>query len=956
MNCTNVLRVKLMTLIAAVLALAFTLNADVVGEIPMLDLSGKWQCSLDPKGVGEKEGWFKKAPTEFRAAMLPGTLDENGIGFPNEDKSDQHLYKPLAYEGAAWFFRTISVPVEWQGKSIQLILERSKVTKVWINGHCVGSSNLVYAKQVFDVSNFIEPGRENSMAICVNNDISLVPVMGSHAYSPDTQTNWNGIIGRFLLEARNTLHIETLRVTPDAARKLFFVQATLSGKVAEADGLTLNASAESTEKDGHVITHVATMSLRDRLAGDRMELYLQMGADAKLWSDEFPNLYSLRVYLSGTDGTELDSRSMMAGLREFKATPDGFTINGNRVFLRGKHDACVFPLTAHPPMDVAGWERVFKIAKSYGLNHYRFHTFTPPEAAFAAADKVGIYIHSELPIWWAIDFSDPAQFVYMEELGKHILDDYADHPSFVMMALGNEIAKERSPMKTMVTYFRAYDPRPLYAQGSNNRLWDPSYAEGDDFWSSFRTGPYQPDGSTDARLSVSFLDSNGEGGLLNIRHPNTVMNFDKAMERSPVPFSGFEVGQYQVYPDFSELRKYKGILKPLNLEMYRDKLEKAGMLKQAKDFFRASGALSVICYRADIEAMLRTKRYSAFNLLDLQDYPGQGTALVGMLDAFMDSKGLIEPEEWRQFCNDTVILLEQPKYCWTDAETYTAEVKLSNFSPNAYDKGVIVWSLEEKGRVRAKGSLPVSANAYSGLVAASGRVEIPLSGIAKKIPARMDLRLSIEGTDIKTSYPIWIYPADEKVEIPASVTVAENLDAATLTVLENGGRVILFPTAKAIEAHSIPMQFISEFWNWQMFTGFAEKNNGAKSPGTLGILLDPSNKAFALFPTSYHTDYQWWPVVTGVNGGRALILDDLAGYKPLVQVVDNIARNHRLGLVCEFKVGKGRLLVCGTRLPDIAAQYPEARQFYRSLLAYAASKSFSPKTEVSVEKLQDMGL
>jgi hypothetical protein len=947
---------RLAAVFAAVFALSLPVSASPAGDIPALDLSGSWQCSLDPKGVGEKNAWFKSAPAEHVAATLPGTLDESGIGFPNGDKSDQHLYKPLAYEGAAWFFRTVTVPAEWQGKSVQLILERSKVTKVWVNGYCVGSSNLVYAKQVFDVTKFVEPGRTNSLAICVNNDISLVPVMGSHAYSPDTQTNWNGIIGRFALEARNPLHIETLRVTPDAVRKLFFVQATLSGKVAESDGLALNVSAECTEKDGRVTTRVATLPLRDRSAGTMADLYLEMGQDARLWSDEFPNLYKLRVYVSGRDGIELDARTLSAGLRDFKATPDGFTINGNLVFLRGKHDACVFPLTAHPPMDVEGWERVFKIAKSYGLNHYRFHTFTPPEAAFAAADKVGIYIQSELPIWWAIDFNDPAQFVYMEELGKHILDDYADHPSFVMMALGNEITKDRSPMRTMITYFRAYDPRPLYAQGSNNRNWDPSYAEGDDFWASFRTGPYQADSSTDARLSMSFLDSNGEGGLLNIRHPNTTVNFGKALERSPVPFSGYEVGQYQVYPDFSELGKYKGILKPLNLEMYRDKLEKAGMLKQAKDFFRASGALSVICYRADIEAMLRTKRFSAFNLLDLQDYPGQGTALVGILDAFMDSKGLIKPEEWRQFCNDTVILLEQPKYCWTDAETYVADVKLSNYSPNAFDKGVIIWTLEENGKVRAKGSLPIAAPAYSGLVAASGKLEIPLAGISKKVPARMDLRLAIEGTDIKTSYPLWLYPASETVEIPDNVTVADSLNEATASILASGGRVILFPKAEAIEAHSVPLQFISEFWNWQMFTGFAEQNNGAKSPGTLGILVDPKSKAFALFPTAYHTDYQWWPVVTGVNKGRALILDDMDGYKPLVQVIDNIARNHRLGLVCEFKVGKGRLLVCGSRLPDIATQYPEARQFYRSLLSYASSRAFSPKTEVSVEKLKGLGL
>jgi hypothetical protein len=927
-----------------------SLSAAAVFDVPTLDLSGKWTCATDSLHEGEKAQWFRNVPSGIEV-RLPGTLDENKIGIENTDRSDQHLYKPLAYEGPAWYFKTVSVPAEWSGRSVSLILERTKVTKVWVNGQYVGTSDLIYAKQVFDISKYIVPGKDNLIAVMVDNNSGLVPVMGSHAYSPDTQTNWNGIIGRMVLEARNPLHIETIRVTPNAARKLFVVDVTLSGSVEASQGLILNVAAERSD-GGRVTTRVSTVALRDHKAGENVNTFLEMGKDALLWSDDNPNLYDLNVTLEGPEGV-IDGRNMKAGLRDFKATPDGFTINGHKVFLRGKHDACVFPLTGYPPMDEAGWERVFRIAKSYGLNHYRFHTFTPPEAAYAAADKVGIYIHCELPIWWAVDFTDPTQVAYMDRLGKQVLDDYADHPSFVMMALGNEITKDRSSLKTMVDFFRAYDPRPLYAQGSNNRNWDPSYAEGDDFWSSFRTGPYQPDSSTDARLSMSYLDSRGEGGLLNIRHPNTTINFDKAMERSPVPFSGYEVGQYQVFPNFSELKKYTGVLKPLNLEFYRDRLAKAGMLDQAEDFSRASGALSAICYRADIEAMLRTRRFAAFNLLDLQDYPGQGTALVGMLDAFMDSKGLITPEEWRHFCNDTVILLEQEKFCWTDGENYVATVDLSNYGPNDYRNGVIRWSLEFEGKALASGGVPVSSGAYSGLSRAVGKIEIPLSTFAKKVPGRYDVRLSLDGSSVTTSYPVWIYPASDKVEVPADVTVADSLDAATLAALEKGGRVILFPKADAIEAHSVPTQFISEFWNWQMFTGFAEKNKGPKSPGTLGFLIDTKSKAFALFPTEFHTDYQWWPLA---STGRALILDDFKGYKPLVQVIDNIARDHRLGLVSEFRVGKGRLLICGARLPELAAQYPEARQFYRSLLAYAASGSFKPKTDATPAQLRALGL
>jgi hypothetical protein len=917
-----------------------------------VDLSGEWQCMLEETASGEDLKWSGGFASE-KTVRLPGTLDENWLGHPNGAKSDQHLYKPLDYEGAAWFERDVNVPVEWKDRPVELVLERSKVTKVWVNGQYAGSSDLVYTQQVFDITRFVTPGESALIVISVNNNPNLLPVAGSHACSPDTQTNWNGIIGRmYLRDVEPRIHFVETRVTPDVASHAFRLDLTFSRDVSASEKLTISINPKIVCKtDDGKMPSTQLFYISDVVAGKTFSVTCRPDCDVHLWSDDSPNLYQLNVAVC--DPKIIDTFSLTTGLRDFKATPDGFTINGHKTFLRGKHDACVFPLTGHPPMDVGSWVRYFSTLKEYGLNHIRCHTWTPPEAAFEAADRVGIYIECELPMWWAIDFKDPKQVDYMQRLGTAILDEYGNHPSFVMMALGNEITKDRADLKKLVDYLRAHDPRPLYAQGSNNRNWDPSYAEGDDFWASFRTGPYQADSSTDARLSMSFLDSHGEGGLLNIRHPSTTINFDKALERSPVPFSGYEVGQYQVFPNFTEIPKYTGVLKPLNLEMYRDRLAKAGMLDQAHDFSRASGALSVICYRADIEAMLRTKRFAAFNLLDLQDYPGQGTALVGMLDAFMDSKGLIRPDQWRQFCDETVILVEQEKFCWTDAETYSAGVNLSNFSAKAFANGKIRWSLEEGGHVLAEGSVAIDCAAYSGLCKSAQRIEIPFGSVVKKAPARLDLYLFLDGSNVKTSYPIWVYPASDRVDVPTNVVVADKLDDATAKALEGGARVILFPTAAAIEAHSIPNQFISEFWNWQMFTGFAEKANGAKSPGTLGLLMDEHSPAFAQFPTGYHTDYQWWPMVTG---SRALILDDFAGYRPLVQVIDNIARDHRLGLVCEFRVGKGSLLVCGSRLPDIAGKYPEARQFYSSLLNYAASDKFDPQYAATLEQLRLLGL
>ena len=100
-----------------------------------------------------------------------------------------------------------------------------------------------------------------------------------------------------------------------------------------------------------------------------------------------------------------------------------------------------------------------------------------------------------------------------------------------------------------------------------------------------------------------------------------------------------------------------------------------------------------------------------------------------------------------------------------------------------------------------------------------------------------------------------------------------------------------------------------------------------------------------------HTNWQWFSVI---KASSPMILDNLPEhYRPIVQVIDNIERNHRLGLVFEFAVGKGRLLVCMADL-EKAAERPEGRQFYLSMLHYMQSDAFQPDTRYAAAKLLDM--
>ncbi len=351
------------------------------------------------------------------------------------------------------------------------------------------------------------------------------------------------------------------------------------------------------------------------------------------------------------------------------------------------------------------------------------------------------------------------------------------------------------------------------------------------------------------------------------------------------------------------------------------------MLDQAEDFLQASGRLSAICYRADMEMAIRTRGMGGFHLLDLQDFPGQGTALVGMLNAFMESKGLIEPAQWRQSCDQQVLLARLPGYTWTTDQTLTGAIELANYGSEALPAATVEWRLlDAKGDVRTFGRLPAVAVAQ-GTVAAMGRLEVPLASLPA--PARYTLELALG--KVLNQYPLWVYPAVPiQPRTDDGVYVSDRLDRATREHLAKGGTVLLAANADLLAGRSVPGFFATDFWCWPMFRN---------PPGTMGLLMDPAHPALAAFPTAFHSDWQWFDIAMAAT---PMILDELpAGHRPIVQVIDNFDRCHRLGLVEGFTHQGGRVLLVACTAPKLAASVA-GRALLASLRAYAASDAFRP--------------
>lgn len=917
------------------------LPPDTQSRIP---LEGNWGLQLDTAGAGIAPDWLTKSCTD--SLFLPGTTDMGKKGTYNTDMTlTTSLSREYVFEGKALYTKQVDIPEEWDGTSVRLVMERTKPTTIWIDGKEVGANNDISTAQQYDLSSYLFPGT-HTVAILVDNGKQAVPekVYGSsHAYSASTQTNWNGIIGDFYLESVPLCGIDDIQLYPDVAKKVVTARVTLRNPDKGAGKGILSFYAEAWNTDKQHKTPVQTVEVD--WTKPEQELELALGDKALLWSEFTPSLYRFSVSLK-TDQS-VDTEQATFGLRDFKTKGRQFTMNGKTTFLRGKHDACVFPLIAHTAMDVETWRHYFQVTKQYGINHYRFHSWCPPEACFEAADIEGIYLQPELPIWGNIDIDDTELCDYLLKEGRNLHRAYSNHASFVMFGLGNEMSGEEG-LAMLIQTFKKEDNRHIYSSGSNNYLGFKGKQANEDYFTTCRVGREgDKQFNTHARASFSFADAY-DGGYLNHTYPNSEMDFSSANVLCDVPIISHETGQFQVYPNYEEIKKYTGVLKPRNFEIFKKRLEEAGMINLAYDFMMASGKWSALLYRADIEMNLRTPEWGGFQLLDLQDYPGQGSAYVGILDAFMESKGLIAPEEWRHFCSEVVPLFCTEKFCWTNDEALTGEVEIANYSESDLNSKQLSWTLtDSKQQVLDKGVLPLQVK--QGELAKVGTLKPAIASVRKA--EKVTLALSIDGTPYRNDYSLWIYPAADKEVAPSEdICVTDDLDAH-LKYLTEGGKVLWFPSKDKHKDQTVGGLFQTDYWNYRMFRTICENLDRPVSPGTLGILTDPGHPALADFPTEFHTNWQWFPII---KQSYPMILDRLSDdYRPIVQVIDNVERNHKLGLLFEFKVGNGKLLVCMSDLKAVQDK-PEARQFYRSILEYMESSAFAPSYSLSAKDLQDL--
>ncbi len=884
-----------------------------------IELSGEWKIELDSLNVGIAEKWFNH---EFSGTIIfPGTLCDAGYG--DQCKLEPvmerdvflNLKRKYDYVGVAWYSKKVTIPKEWVNKDVLLTLERVIwKSQLWVDGKKVEQSNeSLTTPHQFELTGFLSPG-EHTLVIRIDNrkqhDITWREM--GHAYTNETQTMWNGVIGELELNAVDRVAIENMALYPDVDNSKVNVRlktTNTSGKQQKGE-----ISFCVSEKNG------GTLPIKkiNFTAGDEVsfDYYIE---NPKLWDEFSPELYEAVAELKC--GKYRDTEISDFGMRKLTNQNSQLQINGRNIFLRGTLECCVFPLKGYPPTDEKSWRKVFSTTQSYGLNHIRFHSWCPPEAAFKVADEMGIYLQIELPCWVYTIGNEQATTDFLYSEAEKILQEYGNHPSFCFWSMGNELDGDYKILDHLMMSLKKQDSRHLYTTTSM----------------SFQKGHYGwPEINDDYWIGQQTLKGWVRGqGIFDSQTPRFDEDYSKSIEGFPAPIVTHEVGQYSVFPNLEEINKYTGNLIPLNFMAVRDDLMRKGRLDEAGQYTKSSGKLACLLYKEEIERALKTPGYSGFQLLDLHDFPGQGTALVGILDAFWESKGLITPEEFRSFCSPVVPLVRFGKATYTNNEIFIAKVEIANFSNRELKKVIPVWTLSNsKGQIVANGTLR-EQDIPIGNAISLGEVNTSLSEIRQA--EKLTLSISLKDTEYRNSWEIWVYPKTLNFHID-NIEYTQDFEEAHKSLLL-GKKVLLNPAKKDI--HGVAGKFVQVFWSPIHFPN---------QPGTMGVLCDPTHPVFTHFPTEMYTNWQWWDIC---KNAVVMDMDSIdSNIQPLVRMVDNFFKNRNLGLIFEAKIGEGQLLVCSSDLGSDMENRPVANQLLYSLYQYMSSDRFNPKQHLSFDQIK----
>ena len=341
------------------------------------------------------------------------------------------LLQPTYADSGDAYRQSVYVPQKWERSRVVLFLERPLgATTVLVNGVEAGGDTLINMPQQLDVTRHIVAGQRNTIE---------VRVAGHDAH---------GVLGSIELRAQpSRLFIQKLTTKPSPFMGLVTVGLELQG---HSPDFSFFGVQTLIQREG-VDTAKVYVNEWDIWA-KHMSIEVPVFDSERLWDELHPNIFRLAVSVGA------DYQECTFGMREAGVVDGRLFINRHPVYLRGCLMDDYFPMGGHVPMDVPTWTRIFQRLSDLGLNHVRFRGYCPPDAAFAAADKVGMYLQPEAQSSAHLDA---------------IADTYGHHPSLVLITLGNECFVYNNGTKTPIQLRQPVIAGPdlqLYKQGVESLL------------------------------------------------------------------------------------------------------------------------------------------------------------------------------------------------------------------------------------------------------------------------------------------------------------------------------------------------------------------------------------------------------------------------------------------------------------------------------------------------------
>jgi len=905
--------------VVAILML-FAVPAVNAADRARVDLNGTWDFRLDPQDQGEAQAWHSNGVAFTRTIAVPGAWQAQGVGEPKGTLRHD-------YAGAAWYRRTVAIPETWRGKSVRLRIGGAhRYTTLYVNGRKIAEHRGFSAPFAFDVTDAVRPGENNVMALRIVNP-GEVPLDGPREQKPIYPTgtlnyigNWGGIYGNVELQATDPTWIEYVYVRPDVEHNMAKFVVTVRSRETRAYAGEVRVSV-GPRYEGRANVQVDP--------GGRAVVEVAVAIpDALLWSPEQPHLYTAAIALR-QGSRERDRVEERFGMRQLQTRGNVLLLNGKPLYLRGYGDDNVEVLTGFPPSSRAVYLERLRQTRAFGFNVVRFHSMTPPEEFFHAADEVGLFVMAELPAAYT-QYVLPHRDFLRQEL-EAVVMAYRNRPSLLSVAFGNEFnlswldtdAERKQFLETVEGYYRL--AKSLHPDGLV--LSNDGYV-----------------------MRPTDLVSHYGGGLPDL------------------PVVKHEFGEYYCsLPDISLLDKFTGVFIPGWLRVKQRWVGEHGLAGEYGQYVRNSQRLQQLGRKFQIERVRHRQDITGYHYWLIVDFPGgtgEGDSWEeGWFDYFWQPKG-ITPRDG-QAINSAVLPLigtsVKDRTLWNDTAR-AVDVMVSNYGGKDLRDAPLSWTIVADGKTVASGTERITVP--------MGKVDtvtqVTLGALPGSRARKLELVVEVDGAHTN-SWSFWSFPRSGRLDRPAlpvystvkwagvnrlypfvqegaprpganALLLTSALDEAALQYLRGGGRVWLMAQRGQTQAR-------------------AEVAFFPAAGGALGTVVR-DHPALQGFPHEGFGDLQFFSLMEGavplpLDRWAAGFLPIMSGIRTTAGFLSKSKELSRVGYMFEAKVGAGRLLVTSLRLREhLDEAYPEAIYLFDRLLRYATGADFAPTAEAGTDELQ----